>query len=204
MTSWSQGGRCKAQIWIQNPTYFKFEPRIQDFMKNEPQKIVLKFESRFQPILTFECRTLPFLEMWIQHWVQNLWTLSPYRALLVHPVNSPLRAQCAQAEQGFALIWKREIKSFPTVEQYMSIMTTHILLDIGMSYTVGKLLISTLRGGAPLLEVRTYCGIYSISIWSIYFSGPKNQVILRCLKKKNASYIICKQSIVSLCTNILF
>ncbi len=55
------------------------------------------------------------------------------------PVNSPIRVQCTQTEQGAPLFEKERSRA---LQRYM---TPQMLLYIGISYTVGKLLISTLR-----------------------------------------------------------
>ncbi len=54
----------------------------------------------------------------------------------------PNKGAVRQAQHGCALIWKAELKSFPTVYDNL-----YIFFNIGMSYTVGQLLPSSLRLG---------------------------------------------------------
>ena len=84
-----------------------------------------------------------------------------FYVFLEHTVNSPIRAQCAQPEQRCALIWKVEIKSFPTVyDNPILTLYRHVIYRwkaLGLNFNLQ-------RRGAPLLGVRSNWRIYGICV----------------------------------------
>ena len=78
----------------------------------------------------------------------------------VYTVNSPIKAQCAQTQHRCALIWKVEVKSFPTVydNPYFPLYRHVIYRWKALHLNLKDLK----EGDAPLLEVRPYWGIYGI------------------------------------------
>ncbi len=76
-------------------------------------------------------------------------------------VNSPIRAQCAQTENACALIWKAQVKTFPTIydNPYFALYS-HVIYR----WKAPELNLQNLKtGGEPLLGVHPYWRIYGNS-----------------------------------------
>ena len=77
-----------------------------------------------------------------------------------YTVNSPIRAQCGQAQHGCALKWKAGLKTFPTVyDNPCFVEYRHVIYRWKALELIFKVL---KRGSAPLMGVLPYWRIYGM------------------------------------------